>query len=239
LEQAILMGFHMSFQAMAWAVKQQLPTVEKFILIMLANYASNDDGDCFPAIDTLMRETGLARSTVQRGLKSLAESGYISAHERWANGRQLSNSYRMAMGWGEGVTQTPRGVTHTPGGLTQTPPGVSQEGPNLSEEPINKPTPQKKDKVDEAELTFDFEIFWAAYPKRSSNPKQPALKSYLKARKEGASKEIILAGVMAYARTRAGKDTEYTAMAATWLNQKRWEDDYGPAKQVRTTGNFV
>lgn len=233
------MGFHMSFQAMAWAVQQRLPTNPKFVLIMLANYASNERGDCFPAIDTLMEETGLARSTVQRCIKDLAEKGYITTHERWENGRQLSNSYRLVTGWGEGVTQTPRSVSQRPTGVTQTPTGVSQEGPNLSEEPINQPKKASPPKFDEKVLEQDFLEFWAAYPSRSNNPKQPAMKSYIKARKEGASKEIIMAGLLAYARTRAGKDPEYTAMAATWLNQKRWEDDYGPAKQVRTTGNFV
>jgi hypothetical protein len=225
----------MSFQAMAWAVKQQLPTNEKFILIMLANYASNDEGECFPAIETLMRETSLARTTVRKCLHSLQTKGYISAHERWSNGRQLSNSYRMVVGWGEGSPHDHRGSPNDRGGSPHGPTGGRHTTPNLSEEPINQPKP----KVDEAELTFDFEIFWAAYPKRPSNPKQPALKSYLKARKEGATKEIILAGAMAYAKTRAGKETEYTAMAATWLNQKRWEDDYGPVKAVRNSGNFV
>jgi len=220
---------------MAWAVKQSLPTNEKFVLIMLSNYASNDDGECFPAVETLMRDTGLSRSTTQRCLKVLAEKGYISAHERWNNGRQLSNSYRMAMGWWEGVTETPRSVTQTPKGVTQTPTGVSHRHPNLSEEPIKQP----KTKIDLAELTADFEQFFAAFPARPNNPKHRALASYIKARKEGATKEIIMAGVLAYARTRAGKDAEYTAMAATWLNQKRWEDDYGPAKQVRRMGNFV
>ena len=229
----------MSFQAMAWAVKQQLPTNEKFILIMLANYASNDEGECFPSTETLMRETALARTTVRKCLHSLQTKGYISAHERWSNGRQLSNSYQMAMGWGEGSPHDHRGSPRDRGGSPHDPPGGRHTTPNLSEEPINQPKKALPPKFDEAELTFDFEIFWAAYPKRSSNPKQPALKSYLKARKEGASKEIILAGAMAYSKTRAGKETEYTAMAATWLNQKRWEDDYGPVKAVRNSGNFV
>lgn len=224
---------------MAWAVKQQLPTNEKFLLIMLANYASNDDGDCFPAIETLMRDTGLARSTVKKCIVNLQEKGCITSHERWMGGRQLSNSYKMVMGWWEGPSHDPRGPSHDRGGPSHDHPGGRHTTPNLSEEPINKPIPQKREKVDEAELVRDFEEFWEAYPKRSNNPKMPAMKGYLKARKEGATKEVILAGVMAYARTRAGKETEYTAMAITWLNQKRWADDYGPAKTVRTTGNFV
>jgi hypothetical protein len=225
----------MSFQAMAWAVKQQLPTNEKFLLIMLANYASNDDGECFPAIETLMRDTGLARTTVRKCLNNLQTKGYISAHDRWSNGRQLSNSYRMAMGWWEGSPHDHRGSPKDRGGSPDDPTGGRHTTPNLSEEPIKQPKP----KIDEAILTADFEEFWAAYPKRPSNHKTPALKSYLKARKEGATREIIMAGILAYARTRIGKDPEYTAQAATWLNQKRWETDYGPVKMVRTSGNFV
>lgn len=220
---------------MAWAVKQPLPTNEKFVLIMLANYASNDDGDCFPSIETLMRDTGLARSTVRKCLNMLQTKGYISAHERWSNGRQLSNSYRMVIGWGEGPSHGHRGPSDERGGSPHGPTGDRHTAPNLSEEPIKQP----KAKIDLAELTADFEQFFAAFPVRPNNPKHRALASYIKARKEGATKELIMAGVLAYARTRAGKDAEFTAMAATWLNQKRWEDDYGPARQVRRMGNFV
>jgi len=221
---------------MAWAVKQQLPTNEKFLLIMLANYASNDDGECFPAIETLMRDTSLARNTVRKCINSLQTKGYISAHERWSNGRQLSNSYRMAMGWWEGSPHDHRGSPNDRGGSIHAPTGGQQVTPNLSEEPIKQPN---KPKIDLALIEADFNEFWEHYPARPNNPRTRAWESYKKARKEGASKEIIMAGVLAYARTRAGKDSEYTAMAATWLNQKRWEDDYGPAKQVRRMGNFV
>lgn len=229
----------MSFQAMAWAVKQRMQTNPKFVLLMLANYASSEKGDCFPSVETLMADTGLARSTVQRCLKELTENGYISAHERWENGRQLSNSYRLVLGWGEGVTQTPRSITERPKGVTQTPTGVSQEGPNLSEEPINQPKKAPPPKFDDLELKEEFVAFWDAYPKRPNNPKQPALVAYLKARKAGTSKEVILAGAMAYAKTRLNKEPEYTAMAATWLNQQRWDDDYAPVKPTRYSGNFV
>lgn len=225
----------MSFQAMAWAVKQRIPSNEKFILIMLSNYASNDDADCFPSIETLMRDTGFSKSTVQRSLKNLANEGYLSSHERWEKGRQLSNSYRLSISFGEGVTQTPRSVTQTPMGVTQTPSGVSHRHPNLSEEPINQSIPKENDFL----LIGDFNEFWDAYPKRPSNPKEPAFKSYLKARKQGATQTEIMVGLLAYARTRRNEDPKFTAQAVTWLNQKRWQDDYGPAKQTRKFGNFV
>lgn len=229
----------MSFQAMAWAVKQRMSTNPKFVLLMLANYASSEKGDCFPSVDTLMEDTGLARSTIQKCLKDLVEKGYITAHERWDNGRQLSNSYRLVVGWGEGPSHGHRGPSDERGGPPHGPTGARHTGTNLSEEPINQPNKASPPKLDEKILEQEFLEFWEAYPKRPSNPRQHALTSYIKARKKGASKEIIMAGVLAYARTRAGKEPEYTAMAATWLNQKRWEDDYEPVKQVRRMGNFV
>ena len=232
----------MSFQAMAWAVKQKMQTNQKFLLIMLANYASNDEGDCYPSVDTLAKDTGLSRTSVQKCLKILAEKGFLEIKTRWENGRQLSNLYRLKQVWGEGLPETPRCQPDGRRGLTDTPPGASHVGPNLLEEPINQPiTPKSPSKppFDEKAAEEEFEKFWELYPKRPSNPKQPAKKSFIKALKDGTPKEDIFEGLAAYAETRRGKNSEYTAMAATWLNQRRWEDDYGPVKEVRRLGNFV
>jgi len=72
----------------------------------------------------------------------------------------------------------------------------------------------------------DFDAFWAAYPKRPNNPKAPAKKSYLAARRDDVSHEAIMAGVNAYAAMRVNEDPKFTAQAVTWLNQKRWADEY-------------
>ena len=42
----------MSFQAMAAAIPLRLPTNDKFVLLMLANYA-DENGKCWPSIDRL------------------------------------------------------------------------------------------------------------------------------------------------------------------------------------------
>ena len=84
----------MSFQAMAWAVKQPLPSREKFLLIILANYA-NDRGQCWPAIGTLCRDTGYSRMTVSRGLAKLVELGALKATPRSREGMKTSKMYRL------------------------------------------------------------------------------------------------------------------------------------------------
>ncbi len=74
----------------------------------------------------------------------------------------------------------------------------------------------------------DFEAFWAAYPKRPGNPKKPAKLKYTAARKRGVSHETIMAGVNAYAQTRANEDPKFTKLAETWLNKECWETDCSP-----------
>lgn len=67
---------------------------------------------------------------------------------------------------------------------------------------------------------FD-EDFWPIYPRKVGVA--AALKAFTKARKT-AELPAILDGVRRYAASRAGQDEQYTAHAATWLNQERWKD---------------
>lgn len=86
----------MSFQAMAWAVKQQIPTHEKFTLIMLSNYA-DANGKCWPSIETLCRDTGLSRPSVKRALRRLVELELIKKITRKMGNLQSSNFYLLSL----------------------------------------------------------------------------------------------------------------------------------------------
>ena len=87
-----LMGFDMSFQAMAWALKQPAKTNEKFLLIVIANYA-DERGHAWPSVERLSVDTGMARATIQRALRKLEKSGFISCHKRVRGQLQTSNLY--------------------------------------------------------------------------------------------------------------------------------------------------
>jgi DNA-binding transcriptional MocR family regulator len=145
----------MSFQAMTWAVEQALPARDKLVLLLLANYASNEDGVCYPSIDTLARQCGMARSTVHAALASLAEIGLIEIHKRQIDGTCLSNTYRLCMDAGirtggsisgRGVRYPDGGSGRRTGGVRQTDGGgsgrrtggVRQTDPNQLQEPINR-----------------------------------------------------------------------------------------------------
>ncbi|HWT62514.1 MAG TPA: helix-turn-helix domain-containing protein, partial [Ochrobactrum sp.] len=75
----------MSFQAMAWAVKQKAGSISgKAILLMLANYA-DDKGHCFPGQDKLALECECSTRTIRDWLDKLESVGLITRIERRRN----------------------------------------------------------------------------------------------------------------------------------------------------------
>lgn len=75
----------------------------------------------------------------------------------------------------------------------------------------------------------DFEAFWLVYPRKVG--KAEALRAYLKSKKligQGADAKIV-AGATAYRTAMRGKEEQYIAHPATWLNQGRWDDEAMPS----------
>lgn len=124
---------------MAWAVKQRLVARDKLVLLMLANYASNERGDCYPSIDLLCEECGMTRNTIRTALASLEEAGLIEVRQRSVEGVNLSNVYRVRIdGVGQNLTQgggsnSGRGVGQNLTG------GGSKFYPKPIKEPIKEP----------------------------------------------------------------------------------------------------
>lgn len=134
----------MSFQAMAWAVGQQLPTREKFVLLMLANYASNDKWECHPSVNTLAENTGMSRDTVMRAIKELEGNGYLEILRRTVDGINLPNIYQLQKSAG-GSSAVQGVVAHSDyRSSTQLPGVVAQSDSNLSLKPINEPVSGKR-----------------------------------------------------------------------------------------------
>ena len=197
----------MSFQAMAWAVGQKLPSKDKFVLVMMANYA-DEDGKCWPSLNRLADDTSMSRSTVQLAIKGLEAAGILRIERREQDGVNLPNHYYLELKkvYRESVqcADLEKEVyRQTVGGI-----------PAVGNEPITKPI--TKDSI------VGFEKFWLACPRRIG--KEAARKAYEKARKLASDAEL-LEGIRRYAITRAGQDEQYTVHPATWLNQGRWADE--------------
>ena len=58
----------MSFQALAWAVRQKLPCTQKIVLVMLADRHNGDSGRCDPSHDRLAGACGLTRRSAMAQL---------------------------------------------------------------------------------------------------------------------------------------------------------------------------
>lgn len=211
----------MSFTAMSWASKQKVKTsTQKLVLLMLANYADDED-KCWPSKQTLADTCCMSKAAICSNISKLQEAGFLKVEKR----EGTSSIIRL----NTGVHQKDRGCPLGGQGVsTKKTGGVHHVDTNLS---MNQ-----SDETITEEYTLvqaEFDEFWAAYPKRAphSNPKHPAMLKYINARQKlKVSRETILNSAKAYAAFVVGKDPEMIAQAVTWLNQRRWEEDYEPAE---------
>lgn len=72
----------------------------------------------------------------------------------------------------------------------------------------------------------EFEAFWKKYPRRKGTSKQDARRKYAQAVKDGARPEQLDAALEEQKTMWANERRDITKIphAATWLNQRRWED---------------
>lgn len=104
---------------------------------------------------------------------------------------------------------------------------VTRNARNVTRERDRERDREETDKYPPLPPKGDFDAFWSEYPRRKgSNPKQPARVSYERSLRT-ATHEEIMRGLAAYKQSDPGeRGAEFIAQAATWLNQRRWEDDY-------------
>lgn len=89
----------MSFQAMTWAVDQDLKTNEKMALVMLANCCNHHTGQCNPSHKRLAKECGMSVSTLKRCIEKLEEGGFLKIEHREQEGVSLPNQYHLNIGY--------------------------------------------------------------------------------------------------------------------------------------------
>lgn len=64
------------------------------IMARLADY-SNDDGVCYPGVETICRQLGLGESTVRTAISELEADGWLTRHSRRKGNRNTSNLYHL------------------------------------------------------------------------------------------------------------------------------------------------
>ena len=207
----------MSIRALNWAFDVDLEPSAKIVLLSLADHA-DDTGQCWPSQQTLAKKTSQSVDSVQRRLKELERLGFITHTAR----RRASHVYQLL--WGEVLKPQTAASKDLAPQITVKEPQIDVLMPHCcgAEPPIRTTNIEPPIKID---ILFD--RFWSSYPKREgSNPKKPAHEKFKNlVTKHGADPEAIVAGAEAYRGAREGEDPRFTAMAITFLNQRRWEDE--------------
>jgi DNA-binding transcriptional regulator PaaX len=85
----------MSNKAITWAFEQDLPTIDKFVLVVLADYA-DEAHSCYPGQQRIATNTGASVSTVRRALARLERHGLIlRERRRRKDGSRTSDRYLL------------------------------------------------------------------------------------------------------------------------------------------------
>lgn len=203
----------MSVESISQALHVQgLSASEKLVLIGIANH--DGDGGAWPSIETLSTYLGASERATQYAVANLVKKGFITVEknaggtDRTRNDRR-PNLYRLHL---DGVKQmSPRVELR---GEVQRAHGVKPVAPEPSLEPSLK------------ENTRDsaFEDFWKAYPAERRAGKPSALRAWRKI--EVDEQLAVMLGLSLWAQywKAVGTENRFIPHAATWLNDRRWEN---------------
>jgi hypothetical protein len=139
----------MSIKLMTYVFDSDLPTTEKFVLLAMADYASDNGDSIFPSIETLSKKTSLSDRSVQNSIKSLIEKKYLVLLKK-GGGRSYTNLYKIRCSkftlYEKGETGTKKGETGTKKGEPRSPdpsltiidPSLTNKDPLITEENLSE-----------------------------------------------------------------------------------------------------
>jgi len=216
----------------------ELETWERLLFIGLWNFA-DDEGympyspkrikmQIFPG-DSLEVSRGI-QSLISIGAVELFDSihGQVLHVSKWAKHQKVSNPSKSKYSEVEltPIDGKPRKQAVPAPEITE-PSTVDTEGSREVhtererevERGMNKDLSSKQD---------EFDQWYSKYPKKEA--KDAARKAFAKARKS-ASLQELMDGLDRYVIAVAGKQREYIALPATWLNAGRWQDELSSPSQ--------
>ena len=209
----------MSIRLMSDVWRTSLPTVEKMVLLVIADHANDEGTQSYPSQATIASKASISIRTVQRSVNNLVERGFIRMFKGAggsANCREDRRPHLYQININKLRADIVTGRSNDANGVTLTAVTGGQS------RPMNHPT---KTSIKPSEL---FEEFWKIYPRKVA--KQAALKSWVKII-QTTDPEIVIQGATRYLLD-PNRSPTYTAHPATWLNAHRWLDDALPVRNV-------
>ena len=209
---------------------------ERRVLLALFSYRGKVTELVFPSLEALSERSNINDKTrISKITTSLAKKGWLTKKKKGFTG---CNQYTMCMperltnldSDAKLVLDTKLDVDTNSNldsdanydvGLTD-----QLQVTHQSTNQVNKPITKAIAVSDKANR---FEEFWADYPKKEK--KAAAIKSYAKAIKI-VSHETITHAMLNHKVIKNWTGDQFTPMAATWLNDKRWDDE------IKITGGY-
>jgi DNA replication protein DnaC len=189
---------------------------------LLAYLMSHQDGYAL-TYDQIERQTTLGRKAINSAAILLTNLGWIAVDRPKAEGQFQAKSWTILSPDDVVRDATVRHATVRQGQVAQST-DIRRTLPK--ENKVNKKT-TVKEISDSQKIETDFEVFWNAYAYKIQKP--DALKAF-KTAIASVSLELLLEAIPKYHAYLANTGIN-SANASTWLNQKRWENEYPQPRQ--------
>jgi len=179
----------MSFQAMSWAVEKKCANAgQKLVLLMLANCANHQTGQCNPSHKHLADECSMGISTLKGHISALEKAGFLKVIHKAIDGVSLPNQYILnisdtpseAGGVGqnlaEGGSDSDRGVGQNLATNQEVKPGIEPgiQG-KRAQAPASTPAFPKLDDLDAEQARAEHQAAAEAKAKaQAAKPAKPA-----------------------------------------------------------------
>jgi DNA-binding transcriptional regulator GbsR (MarR family) len=180
--------------------------------------------ECRASQKTLMRETGLSKSSVIRHLKKLAQLKLISTQKRWKMTRYYIGEELLIIDLSDTkvpVDKIKESVQKVVSGVTETLDQVSER--HLTREGERKTQKKLKDIVQSATEHVRFDEFYSAYPRKQKRDK--ALKAWIDGNLDNKADQILAHIELAKQNDWWDQEMKYIPLPASYLNDERWTDE--------------
>ena len=212
----------MSIRLMSEVWRTNLPTVEKMVLLVIADHANDEGTEAWPSQATIAKKASVSIRTVQRSVNSLVKEGYLRM-EKHRGGSATCREDRRPHRYTIRISKL-RGDKET----TRKERGDFQDLDGATPTPDTGRLSRPKNLPNEPPLETPFDRFWSIYPIKVG--KKKAEQAFDKASSE-VEIEIIIEGAIRYAQD-PNRVEQYTAHPTTWLNGGRWADQPLPDREL-------
>lgn len=184
----------------------------KAIYAYLCTFAGSKKS-CYPPRDMICKDLRISKDCFTKHLKQLVSLGYVVVTQEKEKGRFSHNVYTLP----DMVLPCPENADTVNAGHGETVPKNNKSKSNT----------KSKNNIPSKDPESGFNVFWAAYPKKKD--KEAARKAWFKLRPDEQLQGVILQAITVQANTADWRKESgrFIPYPATWLNNKRWEDDTG------------